>query len=69
MRRWCDMIKRGYRYQHPHWLDQANAPLVVQVTKVSGETVYYRAVGTSGELEGTSWYVGAEKVYDSWKRL
>lgn len=37
-------MKRGERYLHPTWLTEDYKPLVVEITRVTRDAVYYRGV-------------------------
>lgn len=51
-----DEIKPGVIFEHRHWLDHKNMPLLCRVTAVRRDTVYYRAwVPEDQKVEGNKY--------------
>ena len=49
-------MKRGTVFEHKHWLDNKNMPLLCYVTCARGDLIYYTDWNPKGEQSNGKWW-------------
>jgi hypothetical protein len=55
-------MKRGTVFEHKHWLDNKNMPLLCYVTCTRGDLIYYTDWNPDGEQSNGKWWFDSKHL-------